>query len=336
MKLQLIPSFVFLIIPWLAFVGCNNNDEESSPYDNVLVQPPYSTLTDSIKDNRKNADLYYRRALLLKKNNLPEPALADFQKAWSLKDNEEYAANISALLVENKPDSAIAFITGALKKIPLSIFLKLDLARAYNRLDKKEEALTICNEIIKQAPGQIDALMMKSDLLEEKKDTAGSVAALETAYSFAPFDQELNYSLAYKYAESKNQKVLALCDSLLKRNSLKPPAEPYYFKGIYYSNINQHEKAIDLFNLAIQHDFNFHNAYIEKGKILYDQKKIKDALKVFTLVSTISPSFADAYYWIAKCQQSSGQYTEAKENYQRAYGLDKSLTEAKDSADKIN
>ncbi|MEJ0102291.1 MAG: hypothetical protein WDO19_06965 [Bacteroidota bacterium] len=131
--------------------------------------------------------------------------------------------------------------------------------------------------------------MMKSDLLEEKKDTAGSVAALETAYSFAPFDQELNYSLAYKYAESKNQKVLALCDSLLKRNSLKPPAEPYYFKGIYYSNINQHEKAIDLFNLAIQHDFNFHNAYIEKGKILYDQKKIKDALKVFTLVSTISP-----------------------------------------------
>ena len=334
MKLLLIPSFAFFIVFTCMLVGCNNKDE-SSPYDTILMQPPYSTLTDSIKDSRNNGDLYYRRALLLKKNNLPEPALADFQKAWSLKNNEEYAANISALLVDNKPDSAIAFITGALKKIPASIFLKLDLARSYIALDKKDEALTICNEIIKQAPGQIDALMMKSDLLEEKKDTTGSIAALETAYSLAPFDQELNYSLAYKYAESKNPKVLGLCDSLLKKDSLKPRAEPYYFKGIYYSNIDQHEKAIDCFNLAIQHDFNFHNAYIEKGKIFYDQKKIKEAQKIFTLVSTISPSFADAYYWIAKCQQATGQTTEAKENYQRAYGLDKSLTEAKDSADKI-
>ena len=333
MKLVLKFSFAVVIILTF-FIGCNSNDE-SSPYGNVLAQPAYSSLTDSIKVDRKNADLYYHRALLLKKNNLPEPALADFQKAWSLKEKEEYAANISAMLVENKPDSALAFITGALKKIPSSIFLKLDLARAYNDLNKKDEALNVCNEIIKQAPGQIDALMMKSDLLEEKQDTAGSVAALEAAYSFAPFDQELNYNLAYKYAESKNPKTIALCDSLLKKDSVKPSAEPYYFKGIYYSNINEKEKAIECFNLAIQHNFNFHNAYLEKGKILYNQKKIKEAEKVFNLVSTISPSFADAYYWIAKCQQSSGQNMEAKENYQRAYGLDKTLTEAKDSADKI-
>jgi tetratricopeptide (TPR) repeat protein len=334
MKLLFKTPVINLIILSYFFIGCNNH-EQNSPYDTVLVQPPYSGLTDSIKDNRNNADLYYQRALLLKKNNLPEPALADFQKAWSLKGKEEYAANISALLVDSKPDSAVAFIADALKKIPASIFLKLDLARAYNDLNRKDEALSVCNEIIKQAPGQIDAWMMKSDLLEEKQDTAGSLLALETAYTLAPFDQELNYSLAYKYAESKNPKAIILCDSLLKKDSSKPHAEPYYFKGIYYSNINQKEKAIDFFNLAIQHDFNFHNAYIEKGKILYEQKKIKEAAKVFSLVSTISPSFADAYYWIAKCQQTSGQNGEAKENYQRAYGLDKSLTEAKDSADKI-
>lgn len=327
-------KYFFSLLIILFIVSCNNSDD-SSPYDTVLLQPPYSSLTDSIKADHNNPELYFHRALLLKKNNLPEPALADFKKAWSLKDKEEYAANITGLLLENKPDSVVVFANEALKKLPNSIFLKLDLARAYNDLNKKEEALNICNDIIKQAPGQIDALMMKSDLLEEKQDSAGSLAALETAYALAPFDQELNYNLAYKYAESKNAKVLSLCDSLIKKDSVKSHPEPYYFKGVYYSNINDKQKAIESFDLAIRQDYNFHNAYLEKGKAYYDQKKIKDALKVFTLLSTITPSLSDAYYWMAKCQQALGQNTEAKENYQRAYGLDKTFTEAKDSADKI-
>jgi tetratricopeptide (TPR) repeat protein len=326
-----ISPLLFLV---LLIAGCNNSDD-SSPYDTILLQPPYSSLTDSIKADHNNPELYFHRALLLKKNNLPEPALTDFKKAWSLKDKEEYAANITNLLLESKPDSAIAFANQALKKLPASIFLKLDLARAYNDLNKKDEALSVCNDIIKQAPGQIDALMMKSDLLEEKQDSAGSLAALETAYSLAPFDQELNYNLAYKYAESKNPKALSLCDSLIKKSSAKAHPEPYYFKGVYYSNINDKQKAIENFDLAIRQDYNFHNAYLEKGKALYDQKKTQEALKVFTLLSTITPSLADAYYWIAKCQQALGQKTEAKENYQRAFGFDKTLTEAKDSADKI-
>ncbi|MES1226998.1 MAG: tetratricopeptide repeat protein, partial [Bacteroidota bacterium] len=229
-----IPAFTILVF---FAIGCNNSND-TSPYDTVLLQPPYSSLTDSIKADRSNPELYFHRALLLKKNNLPEPAVADFKKAWSLNQKEEYAANVSALLLENnRPDSAAAFVNDALKQIPTSIFLKLDLARAYNDLNKKDDALTVCNDIIKQAPGQIDALMMKSDLLEEKKDTAGSLAALETAYSLAPFDQELNYNLAYKYAEGKNAKVLVLCDSLIKKGSVKSHPEPYYFKGVYYSNI---------------------------------------------------------------------------------------------------
>ena len=334
MKTRLNKYFSLLLILVLFIAGCNSGDD-SSPYDSVLLQPPYSSLTDSIKADHNNPELYFHRALLLKKNNLPEPALADFKKAWSLKDKEEYAANITALLLENKPDSVVVFANEALKKLPASIFLKLDLARAYNDLNKKDEALNVCNDIIKQAPGHIDALMMKSDLLEEKQDAAGSLAALETAYSLAPFDQELNYNLAYKYAEGKNAKVLSLCDSLIKKSSANNHPEPYYFKGIYYSNINDKQKAIENFDLAILQDHNFHNAYLEKGKVYYDQKKIQEALKAFTLLSTITPSFADAYYWIAKCRQALGQNTEAKENYQRAFGLDKTLTEAKDSADKI-
>ena len=112
-------------------------------------------------------------------------------------------------------------------------------------------------------------------------------------------------------------------------------AEPYYYKGLYYSNLGEKAIALRSFNDAIQHDYNFLDAHIEKGIILFEQKKYNEAYQSFNLAMTISPKYADAYYWMGKCQEAIGQRDEAKLNYQRAYGLDKSLVEAKQAADRI-
>ncbi len=134
--------------------------------------------------------------------------------------------------------------------------------------------------------------------------------------------------------KQKIQKSVALCDSLIKIDTLNNHAEPYYYKGIYYSNIGDKQKAIQLFDQAIQNDYYYLNAHIEKGRVLYEQKKYAEALKVFKLPNTVSPDFADAWYWIGKCQEAMGQKEEARLNYQRAYGLDKTFTEAKEAADR--
>ncbi|HEX7845778.1 MAG TPA: tetratricopeptide repeat protein, partial [Chitinophagaceae bacterium] len=289
----------------------------------------------SIKKDPNSDELYFRRAVLLNKNNFPEPALADFEKAWSIKKDERYAYAIGSLWAEKKPDSAIIFLNKALTELPQSILLRLSLARSYDALGKTDDALKVADDILKLNPEQVDVMVLKSDLLDKKGNKEESIRILEKAYSFTPFDVELNYNLAYKYAESKNPKAIALCDSLAKADSLGIHAEPYYYKGIYYSNINDKAKAITLFNDAIKHDYYFLNAYIEKGRVLYDQKKFEEAYKVFNLAMSISPKFADAYFWMAKCQERLGQKDEARLNYQRAYGLDKTFTEAKEAADRL-
>jgi hypothetical protein len=85
--------------------GCSNR-EDASPFEKILSQQPYANLTDSIKREPQRADLYFRRAILLNKNNFPEPALADFSKAWSLKKEEQSALGVSTLLLDKKPDSS--------------------------------------------------------------------------------------------------------------------------------------------------------------------------------------------------------------------------------------
>ncbi len=327
-------SSIWMLL-FLFLLSCNNKDN-SSPFGDLLSQEPYVSLTDSIKRQPKNDDFYFRRAVLLNKDNFPQPALADFQKAWSLHQNEKYAFAIANIWLSRKPDSAAIFLNEALKILPHSFLLRITLARSYDALNKTNEALKVCSQLLDIYPTHSQVLVLNAELLEKQGDMIGSIASLEKAYKYSPANYVLGLKLAYKYAETKNPKVIALCDSLIKRDSLKIYADPYYVKGDYYANINEKAKAIQLFNETIQHDYDYMNAYIEKGKVLLDQKKTNEAFKVFKLANSIRPSFPDAYYYIGKCQEAFGQKSEAKLSYEKAYSLDNTFTDAKEAAEKIS
>ncbi|HEY1870774.1 MAG TPA: tetratricopeptide repeat protein, partial [Chitinophagaceae bacterium] len=163
---------------FICIESCSSSDD-SSPYEELLSRPPYSKLTDSIHHNSSDPDLYYRRGMLLFKNNNNPPALADFRKAWSLNKKEIYAVNISNVLLEEKPDSAIVFLKEALNTLPSSIPLHINLIQAYADQRKTDDALAICNAVLQQHPEQVGILMVKSDLLDQKNDTVGSLKTLE-------------------------------------------------------------------------------------------------------------------------------------------------------------
>lgn len=318
----------------LFLASCGHKDN-SAAFDELLSQPPYAGITDSIKKEPGRDELYFNRAILLNKNNLPEPSLADFRKAWSLNKKEQYAYGISTILLEKRPDSAILFLNQSVKELPESFLLQLNLARAYDAQNKTDDALKVVSEIVKTHPEQLNALLLKADLLDKKGDLAAAVETLEKAYGLAPYNADLNHNLGFKYAQTKNAKTVAFCDTMIKKDQAGLHAEPYYFKGVYYSNINDKAKALSFFDQAIQHDYNFLDAHMEKGQLLFEQKKLEEAAKSFSLASTISPSYADAYYWTGRCQEAAGNKEEARLNYQRAYGLDKTLTEAKEAADRL-
>ena len=326
--------FTSIFCGMILISSCTDKGTDS-PFADILTQTPYAPLTDSIKKQPKNDDLYFRRAVLLNTGNLPEPALADFKKAWSLKKEEKYAVGISNLLLDKNPDSAILFLKQALTELPNSLLLQLTLARSFSSQEKTDEALKICDDILQKNPEQVDVLKMKAGILDKKGNEPEAIRTLEKAYSLAPFDVELNYMYALKLAETGDKRVLSLCDSLILADSMELHAEPYYYKGIYFSNRNEKVKALSLFDEAIKKDYYFLDGYIEKGAALYDLKKFHEALGVFNLALTVSPKFADGYYWAAKCQEAMGNKKEAKENYQRAYSLDKNLAEAKAAADKL-
>src|SRR5262245_3469024 len=128
-------SLVWVLI--ILISSCKNKDENEMPYAEILSQPAFAAITDSIQHDKNNDGLYFRRAVLLNSNNYPEPALLDFEKAWSIQKEENYALGIGTLLLDKKPDSAIQFLENAITVLPNSLLLRLNLARAYDSKGRK-------------------------------------------------------------------------------------------------------------------------------------------------------------------------------------------------------
>lgn len=323
---------LWTLLPLSFLIACSDAAEQG---DKLLTQPPFQSLTDSIQQFPKNPELYYRRGVLLYQNSQVRYAEKDLRTAWNLQPKEEYALSMTTLLRQKSPDSAIVFLDKALQKLPNSISLQIGLARGYQNKNQLDPALAICNKIISQYPNQLDALILKSELLQAKGHSKEALASLETAFAYAPNDLPLGYELAYQYAEARNPKALALTNALIKADQTESVAQAYYIQGVYNDKTGAKAEAIKSYDKAIRANYNFMDAYRDKGIVYYDQKKYTDALKTFQLALTISPATAEFHYWVGKTEQAMGNKDEAKLAYQRAYGLDKSLTEAKEAADKL-
>jgi tetratricopeptide (TPR) repeat protein len=315
----------------LLLASCGGNDDSPA----IFHKPPFAGMTDSIRKNPTNADLYYRRGALLYQSNMIDLAEEDLRKAWSLNPSEEYALSITTILQDRNTDSAILFLQEANRKLPNSIALQIGLARGYQLKGKTADAMAIADSIITRFPNQLDALLLRSELLKASDRNPEALATLEKAYAYAPFDADLTHTLAFEYAEAKNPKALSLADSLIAADVRKEHAEPYYFKGVYYSNTGNTAEALRQFDRAIQQDYYFINAYVNKSIIYYEQKNYPEALKTLQLASTVAPTEATVYYWLGKTREALGNKPEAKLDYQRAYGLDKTLTEAKAAAERL-
>ena len=215
--------------------------------------------------------------------------------------------------------------------------ISAEIVKARNLQEKRQfnEALEITNAMIQKYPGQLDALNIKAEILKEQGKTEEALKLIERAYAIQPKDKETAYNLAYEYADAKKSKALSLTDTLIKYDKTETVARAWYIKATYYNNIGNEKEALRYYDSSNIADYNFLDAYLDKGQLLFKQKKYEAALKTFALGQKVGPGEAPFYFWVGKTQETMGNKQDAKANYERAYALDKSLIEAKQAADRL-
>jgi tetratricopeptide (TPR) repeat protein len=153
--------------------------------------------------------------------------------------------------------------------------------------------------------------------------------------SALPSALQLAYARALRLAEQGDPGTLELCDSLLQNQGPLGGAEPYYYKGIFFAEKRDLQKAIGWFDKTIQTDYNFYEAYIEKASLLMDVKEFEAARKELELLRTLSPGYAPVHYWLGKWAALQGKKEKALEHYRLALSLDTSLTEARQAIERL-
>lgn len=216
-----------------------------------------------------------------------------------------------------------------------SIGTQISRARSYQESGQTARALDITDSMLQKFPGQLDAIGIKAEILKQQGKAEEAISLLEKAYALQPRDKETVYNLAYEYAEAESPKALSLTDTLVKYDKTETVARAWYIKASYYRNIGNEKEALRYFDSSIIANYNFLDTYLEKGQLQFVQKNYKAALRTFATGQKLSPGTADFYFWVAKTQQAMGNTRDAKMNYERAFALDKSMTEAKAAAETI-
>ncbi|MDE3250106.1 MAG: tetratricopeptide repeat protein [Bacteroidota bacterium] len=313
--------------------ACGNNTADG--FGDTLRQPLYAGLTDSIDKSPKDATLYLRRAELLSQHEQHDIAYYDYKKSWELNPLAETAlAYASNLFLTGRTKDAITLLTNAAQQFPGNTEFLRRLGETYAQNGRTREALDIYDKLLKTDSGNFDALYQKGILYTQLKDTAKAIALLEQAYRLQPLTQT-GLALANLYAETKNDRVIALCDALSQKDTARDFADPVFLKGIYYSNIRNYPKALALMDEAINRDWRFPDPYIEKGIILYEQKNYDEALKTFQYAANLAYTDGDNYYWMGRCYEATGKNEEAIDYYYKALVFDKDLTEAREGLKRL-
>ena len=325
--------FIFIIVLAL---GCSENEPKQNMISaEILNQPPYAGITDSISKDPENIELLLTRALMLSQNSLHELATPDFQKAWEkTKDASiglEYASN---LFLSGNEQDAVKFLEEGTKMFPDDLDYQRRLAEVYNEVGQKQKAFNVYQQILAKDSSDFEGWYNLGTIQAENGDTTAAIKSLERSFAIMP----LNHSglfLANILINKKDPKALELIDFVIQRDSAQLLTDALFLKGVYYSETNQPQKAIEQYDAVIQRDWKVTDAHIEKGIIYLKQKDFKKAIEIFTLASTVSNTDADPYYWMGRTYEAQANKSLAIDNYQRALSLDPDFIEARQRLNKL-
>lgn len=311
-------------------IACKNKVSHTDSLDSALVNDlAFKNLNDSIYRFPDDATLYLRRAIRLTQINEHELAYTDFQKAWSLRQSIEIglpgAANLEIL---GKHSERVNLLESMNRQFPSNMQVGRLLADTYSTEGRFEKALIVYNELIAKDTLDPETYYEKALLLEQLKDTNQAIKTLQKAYSFQGVDT-YGLELAHLYAEQKNPRALEICDFVLKHDSSNILIDPFFIKGIYFSNLKQYPQAIAQFDSCILRDWKTTDAYLEKGRAYFHMQNFNAAIKTFNMAITVTSTDPDAYYWLGRCYESQKRKTDAVNNYRKAISLDKDFSEAR-------
>ena len=223
-----------------------------------------------------------------------------------------------------------------LKRNPASVGARLALSDLMEQTSDPKAAARILEEGLSLDSTAIVLWNRLASVRLASTDTPGALSAIDASLRIDPGQADIRLEKGFILAARNDSLALRLADGILSmpdRQSLHPMA--LYLKGVYHGNTGQRARAVAMYDECIRSDFNFVDAYIEKGILQLEGGRAEEALQTFERALLIANTDADVYYWKGRGLEATGLLEEASDQYAKALGLDPGLKAASEGVERI-
>lgn len=329
-------KLTWLIIPFvLLAAACGNETENASNENSVFREPALVKLTDAIKKNPDNAQLYFERALML--DGLQEDSLAlnDYKKAISLDSTRaEYYSAIGDMLFEHKDiEGSTKWIEKALQLNPKDKKAHLKLAKMFLYIEDYKQALSEINIVLRQDVYHPEGYYLKGMVYKSLKDTVKAMSSFQTALQVEPNYRDAMIQLGIVYGMTNNPLALRYYDNAFQLDTMD--VFPLYARGVYFQDKGDFELAKNEYVSAILKDRYYTNSYYNLGYIYMQQDSLEKAFRQYDILTKLNPQDEEAYFNRGLCYELMGKKDEAIIDYKQALVFDETYPDPQEGLKRL-
>lgn len=308
---------VIIIFAGSLLISCkdkNSQTKQVEEKDSLTIK--IEQLDWKIKEDSKNADLYYQRAKLLLDKGQVSKAFIDISEAMELDTkNLEYYITLSdiyrAMGDYQKASQAASRVTVS-EPNNATAFLKL--GEIHLLMQDYQRAFLNINHSIEIEQNNPKAYFARALALLEIEDTTNAVIALRVAVDYDPDFFEAYYNLAHVHAIRHDRLAIDYAQAAI---DLKPDdLRAIYLLAMFYQEHGEAEKAIPLYErmLKINPEEVYATYNIGYTYMVYLDQPEK-SISWFEKAISINPEYIEAYYNLGVAYELMGDIEKARDQF---------------------
>ena len=320
-------SLILLFISILCFAGCQHNSSNSNLTDEEFLK----VLDVKIHKHPKDDNLLYERSQIYMRMGRVNEAIADLSRAISINDKElKYHMSIGdAYFANGDVEHSYQSLQHALELSPdnLDAYLKMGEIAYYSR--DYDRAMDNLGKVTAKDPQNRTALFMKGFIYKETGDTVSSIKLLRKVCDLYPEYEPAFEELGVLYATHKDGMAVEYLTTALRIEPENNNAR--YALAMFYQDVNQMDKAEDLYKQMLDIDANNKNAWHNRGYIqLFTYGDYPVAVEYLTRAIQCDSNFIEAWTNRGCAYELMGDKTHAHEDFRHALDLDPTFQPAID------
>jgi len=319
----------------LVLSGCADQEPPQQQAGEAPGNPAIAGLTEKIRENPQDPQLYAARAEVYYKNEGYDEAIQDLRQALRLDSThvEHYHLLADVYLDYFKSRLALKTMERAAALYPERIPTLLKLAEFQMILKQHEASLRTIDRILRIDPNEAEAFFMFGMNFKQMGDTARAINSFQEAVELDARLLDGWINLGQLQAAKGNAIAERYFNTALEINPRSINA--LHAKADYLGQQERFEEALATYRKIVRIDPQYEEAHYNSGLIYLNLDSLQQAYRRFDMAIQTYPLHVRAYYFRGLSAEMMGDIARARQDYEQALRLVPDYTKARKALERL-